>query len=63
MPVILAPEQFELWLSPSTGSQEVHSAIVLSRENFAAHPVSTEVGNTRNDYPELLEAVVGPAAE
>lgn len=59
MPVILAPEQFKLWLSQSTGSQEVHSAIALSREDFAAHPVSTEVGNTRNDYPELLKPVAG----
>ncbi|MNG04588.1 putative SOS response-associated peptidase YedK [compost metagenome] len=63
MPVILAPEQLNLWLSPSTGNQEVHSAIALSREDFAAHPVSAEVGNTRNDYPELLEPVEQPTAD
>ncbi|MNN95418.1 putative SOS response-associated peptidase YedK [compost metagenome] len=63
MPVILAPEQFELWLSPSTSTEQVRSAIALSREDFAAHPVSTEVGNIRNDYPELREPVEGPSAE
>lgn len=57
MPVILAPEQFELWLSGSTSLEAVHSAIALSREDFEAYPVSTDVGNNRNDYPELLERV------
>lgn len=57
MPVILRPEQFALWLSPSTSSEQVHGAIALSREDFAAHPVTTDVGNNRNDYPELLEPV------
>ncbi|MCY1556369.1 SOS response associated peptidase (SRAP) [compost metagenome] len=57
MPVILAPEQFNLWLSPGTSIEQVHGAIALSREDFAAHPVTTDVGNNRNDYPELLEPV------
>lgn len=55
MPVILAPEQFDLWLSPSTSAEQVHGAIALSREDFEAYPVSTDVGNTKNEYPELLE--------
>lgn len=62
MPVILAPEQFELWLAPSTTPEQVYSAIALSREDFEAYPVSTEVGNTRNDYPELLDQVEVVAA-
>ncbi|MOA17455.1 putative SOS response-associated peptidase YedK [compost metagenome] len=57
MPVILAPEQFKLWLSSDTSIEQVHDAIALSREDFATHPVSTDVGNTRNDYPDLLEPV------
>ncbi|MNF72193.1 putative SOS response-associated peptidase YedK [compost metagenome] len=57
MPVILAPEQFDLWLSPSTTIEQVHGAIALGREDFAAHPVTTDVGNNRNDYPELLKPV------
>ncbi|MDT4842292.1 SOS response associated peptidase (SRAP) [compost metagenome] len=57
MPVILAPEQFNLWLSPETTTEQVHGAIALSREDFAAYPVTTDVGNTRNDFPELIEPV------
>ncbi|MDH4566197.1 SOS response-associated peptidase [Pseudomonas sp. BN414] len=58
MPVILRPEQFDIWLSPSTSAEQVHSTIAISREDFAAHPVTTDVGNNRNDSPELLEPVV-----
>ncbi|MNF17823.1 hypothetical protein D3C80_2215550 [compost metagenome] len=43
MPVILAPEQFSLWLSPARTSPP--------------HPVSSDVGNNRNDYPELIVQV------
>lgn len=57
MPVILAPEQFDLWLTPETPIEQVQSAIALCREDFIAQPVSTEVGNTRNDYPELIKPV------
>ena len=57
MPVILEPEQFDLWLSPATRAEAVHAAIAASREDFEAYPVTTDVGNNRNDYPELLEPV------
>lgn len=57
MPVILAPEQFDLWLSPASSIEQVHGLIATSREDFEAYPVTTDVGNTRNDYPELLEPV------
>lgn len=57
MPVILEPEQFELWLSPATSTEAVHAAIAASRDDFEAYTVTTDVGNNRNDYPELLEAI------
>lgn len=57
MPVILAPEQWDSWLSPSTPSDQVQLAIAFPREDVLAHPVSTEVGNTWNDYAELLTPV------
>lgn len=57
MPVILAPEEFDLWLSPSSKSDQIQGAIALSREDFVAHPVTTDVGNNRNDFPELLEPI------
>ncbi|MBN7822521.1 SOS response-associated peptidase, partial [Bowmanella yangjiangensis] len=59
MPVILEPEQFDLWLSPATGTEAVHAAISASREDFEAYPVTTEVGDNRNDYSELLSPVEG----
>ncbi|MCY1510876.1 putative SOS response-associated peptidase YedK [compost metagenome] len=57
MPVILHPEQFTLWLNPETKADQVLEAVALCREDFVAYPVSTEVGNTKNDYAELLEPV------
>ncbi len=57
MPVILEPEQFGLWLSPSSSAEAVHTAIATSREDFEVYPVTTDVGNNRNDYPELLEPI------
>ncbi|MCY1307073.1 SOS response associated peptidase (SRAP) [compost metagenome] len=57
MPVILAPDRFDLWLSHHASSDQVHRAIALIREDFAAYPVTTDVGNNRNDYPELLDPI------
>lgn len=57
MPVILAPEQFDLWLSPAPLVEQVIGAIALSREDFVAHPVSTDVGDTVNDFAKLLDPV------
>lgn len=57
MPVILPSEQFDLWLSPSTPIKQVEDAVALSREDFIAHPVSTEVNNVRNNSSKLLEPV------
>jgi putative SOS response-associated peptidase YedK len=48
MPVILAPEQFDLWLSPVATSEQVHGAIALSRKDFEAYPVTTDVGSIGN---------------
>ncbi|MDH4570465.1 SOS response-associated peptidase [Pseudomonas sp. BN414] len=57
MPVILPAEQFDLWLSPSTPIKQVEDAVALSREDFFAYPVSTEVNNIRNDSSKLLKPV------
>ncbi|WP_313117982.1 SOS response-associated peptidase [Ectopseudomonas guguanensis] len=57
MPVILAPEQFDLWLSPASSLDQAMAVIAASRQDFEVYPVTTDVGNTRNDYPELLEPV------
>lgn len=57
MPVILAPEQWALWLSSETSTEQVHSAIALSRTDFEVYRVSTDVGNIRNQGAQLIEPI------
>lgn len=61
MPVVLAPAQFDAWLSGQTPADEVSGLIAHARTDFTAHRVSTRVNSTRNDGPDLLEEVP-PAA-
>ena len=63
MPVVLAPEQFDDWLSSNLSSEQVGEALAKARQDLTAYPVSTEVNNTRNDYPELLQAVELPTGD
>lgn len=57
MPVILSPETEAQWLDRS--NQDIPSLMRLLRPYDAAHmhayPVSSEVGNVRNDYKELIK--------
>jgi putative SOS response-associated peptidase YedK len=57
MPVVLAPEQYDTWLSQAATEAEVDAAIAKARQDFAGHRVSTRVNNTRNNSPALIEAV------
>lgn len=57
MPVILAPKQWECWLSPQTSLELAYDTIALSREDFEAYAVSTEVGNARNQGAGLIDPV------
>ncbi|MNH25620.1 putative SOS response-associated peptidase YedK [compost metagenome] len=56
MPVILSPEAESQWLDRS--NQDTSSLMRLLRPYDAAqmraYPVSSEVGNVRNDYKELI---------
>ncbi|CDF82665.1 hypothetical protein PKB_1300 [Pseudomonas knackmussii B13] len=61
MPVIMAPGQWALWLSPETPPEQIHSAIVLSRTDFEAYRVSTDVGNTTNQGTELIRPLASSA--
>lgn len=51
MPVILSPEEYAPWLDP-----DVDPSPMLDQYDGAMkeHPVSSEVGNVRNDSPELI---------
>lgn len=61
MPVILAPDQFDAWLSPETSPEDVQSLIQGSRREFVGHRVSTRVNTTRYDDAELV-AKISPSS-
>ena len=56
MPVILEPDTFDLWLE---GDDEHDAVADLLRpappKTLVHHPVGRDVGNVRNDGPELIE--------
>ena len=53
MPVILTPEEFEIWLKGDAAS-----VLKACNDNLlTAHKVGAAVGNVRNNGPELLEPV------
>ncbi|HEY0222944.1 MAG TPA: SOS response-associated peptidase [Pseudolabrys sp.] len=63
MPVVVPPDQFDLWLDHST--EDVGAAVALIQpapENLLeAYPVATDVNRVANDNPKLLEPVVAGA--
>lgn len=61
MPVVLQEEDFSAWLDPATTAEEIQLLIARGREDFQAYAVSTDVNNTRNDYPELLQKLISSA--
>jgi putative SOS response-associated peptidase YedK len=55
MPVILPKESWGLWVDPSAQTREVQSLLVpYPADLMVAHPVSSAVGNVRNNGPELI---------
>jgi len=63
MPVLLAPDAWDLWVDRGVQDPEaVQGLLVPAPEGtLAFHPVSKRVGSVKNDDPELLEPVEGPA--
>ncbi len=55
MPVILQPEEHEIWLNPA--SRDEHQALLkpCAEEIMQAWPVSTLVNRPANDTPETIE--------
>ncbi|MCU1537959.1 MAG: hypothetical protein JWP82_2310 [Humibacillus sp.] len=62
-PLVLEPEQLELWLDPDEKDPEVVRDLLGFAEpgRFEAHPVGRAVGATRNNGPALLDPA--PAEE
>ena len=53
MPVVIAPADFDAWLSGAPGSDELLR--LFPSEPMEAYPVSKAVGNVRNKGAELVE--------
>ncbi len=68
MPVVVPPEQFDLWLDPVVEPREVaHLLIAPADDYFAARAVGDAVNAARNDGPDLQlarseEADAAPAS-
>ena len=60
MPVVLEPEVLDEWLDPANKDKpDLQSLLVPSPGGTLVHrAVGREVGNVRNDGPELIEATV-----
>jgi putative SOS response-associated peptidase YedK len=61
MPVVLAPEDHDRWLSDAPDPRELLRP--YPSEPMRMWPVSARVNSPRNDGPDLLERVPDPAAE
>ena len=58
MPVILSPEDYELWLEPEFHGQGKLLEMLkpYPAEDMEAYPISTVVNNPRNETKECIEA-------
>ena len=61
MPVILAPQDYDLWLDPTMQQVETLRPLLrpFSSDELVAVPVSTLVNNPRHDVPQCLEPATG----
>ena len=56
MPLMVEPERWGAWLNPATAKDHLLDLLVPAAPgSLEAYPVSTLVGNVRNNGPELLE--------
>ncbi|MEZ4521185.1 MAG: SOS response-associated peptidase [Thermomicrobiales bacterium] len=57
MPVILEPEDWDRWLDPDLSDAESLEDLLEPPEDrvIAFHPVGSDVGNVRNNRPDLIE--------
>jgi putative SOS response-associated peptidase YedK len=57
MPVVLEQESFDLWLTATPDERDALDYLLrpAPEGTLAHHPVTRDVGNVRNDGPELIE--------
>ncbi|RJG10957.1 DUF159 family protein [Pseudomonas cavernicola] len=59
-PVVLAPDLAREWLdlaTPPEAANDILQYHTLPAEHFRWYPVTKDVGNVRNDYPELIQPI------
>lgn len=61
LPRLLAEDEIEQWLTgtPDDATELLHPTPVELLDQLTVRPAAKEVGNVRNDYPELLDAGAG----
>lgn len=59
MPVILQPEDYDLWLDPQVQETDRLQHLLFPDEDspFIRYPVSTKVNRPQNDDPDCIEAI------
>ncbi len=58
MPLLVTPERRTAWLDPQTPKDQLPDLLVPAQQSgLEAFPVSTAVGNVRNNGPELVEPI------
>jgi putative SOS response-associated peptidase YedK len=55
MPVILAPEKYDLWLKMDIDAKELF--MPYPAEALRAYPISTRVNSPKNDEPSIIDPV------
>ena len=56
MPLAVDPERWAAWLDPETPKDSLLGLLVPAQQgNLEAYPVSTAVGNVRNNGPQLID--------
>ena len=60
MPVILPPDDYDLWLDPEFDGKEKLQSLLRSfdPDEMTAYPVSTLVNNARNETPACVQPQV-----
>jgi putative SOS response-associated peptidase YedK len=65
MPVVIAPQAFDLWLDCARVDATTAAALLVPapEDTFAAHEISTAVNRTANDSPTLIEPLAPGAKD
>jgi len=61
MPVIIPPDQFDLWLDPAVHDEKVLSGMLrpFNSSDMIAYPISTLVNSPKNDVAACIEPLKG----